>query len=94
MGAADLQRVFEHLSGAILTELDSRDHTVDELREFGPDIRLLLKLRKSVEMDLAIQKPDDEQPASAFPANKKGNGVAKKAIRRKGLLPNHWTGNG
>src|SRR6188768_1313504 len=39
MGNAYLQRVFEHLGTAILDELDTRAHTVEEFREFSPEIR-------------------------------------------------------
>ena len=93
MGTADLQRVFEHLSGAILAELDNREHTVDEFRELGSDIRLLLKIRKSIEVDLTFQAPDVGQPASAFAAKRNVKGLAKEAIRRNGLLPDRWLKN-
>ena len=72
MGNAYLQRVFEHLGAAVLDELDSRPHTVEELREFGPEIRLLVKLRNSIETDLAFQAPDAGQQAAAFPHQHEG----------------------
>jgi hypothetical protein len=93
MGNADLQRIFDHLSTAILDVMDSRKHSVDELREFSPDIRLLLKLRKSIETDLAVQTPDVEQPAASFAANMTAKGITNEAIRKHGLVPKHWFKN-
>lgn len=94
MGNADLQRVFEHLSAAILDELDSRAHTVDELREFSPEIRLLLKLRKSIETDLAVQPPDAGQQAAAFPQRMQGTGLdIQLAAGKRDLLPKRWMAN-
>jgi hypothetical protein len=89
MGNADLQRVFDHLSAAILEVMDSRKHTVDELREFSPDIRLLLKLRKSIETDIAIQTQDVEGPAS-FAANRMTKGFANDPVHKNGLIPKRW----
>jgi hypothetical protein len=94
MGNAYLQRVFEHLGAAILDELDSRAHTVDELREFGPEIRLLVKLRNSIETDLAVQPPDAGQQAAAFPHSRKGKGLdTKVATGKRDLLPKRWMAN-
>ena len=95
MGNAHLQRVFEHLGAAILDELDSRAHTVEEFREFGPEIRLLVKLRNSIETDLAFQPPGDGQQAAAFQHSMKGNGFdTKLATRKRDLLPKGWRANG
>lgn len=93
MGNADLQRIFDHLSAAILDVMDSRKHTVDELRELSPDIRLLLKLRKSIETDLAVQTPHVEQPAASFAANGMAKGITNETIRKNGLVPKRWFGN-
>jgi hypothetical protein len=83
------------LGAAILDELDSRAHTVEELREYAPEIRLLVKLRNSVEADLAFQANDAGQQAAAIPHRKKGNGLDTKAATSKGdLLPNRWMANG
>ena len=93
MGNAYFQRVFEHLGAAILDELDSRAHTVEELREFGPEIRLLVKLRNAIETDLAVQPPDPRQQAAAFP-HMKGKGFdTQLATSKRDLLPKRWRAN-
>ena len=94
MGNAYLQRVFEHLGAAILDELDSRAHTVEELRELGPEIRLLVKLRNSIETDLSVQPPDAGQQAAAFPHSMKGKGLdTKVATGKRDLLRKRWMAN-
>ena len=94
MGNAHLQRVFEHLGAAILDELDGRTHTVEELRELGPEIRLLVKLRNSIETDIAVQPPDAGQQAAAFPHRQKGKGLdTQLATSKRDLLPKRWMAN-
>ena len=83
MGNAYFQRIFEHLGAAILDELDSRAHTVEELRELAPEIRLLVKLRNSIETDLAFQGTNIDPPAAARPSGMKGN---RRALEARGDL--------
>ena len=67
---------------------------VDELRELSPEIRLLVKLRKSIETDLAIQPPDAGRQVAAFPPSLKGKGLdTRLATGNRDLLPKRWTGN-
>jgi len=66
MGNASLQRIFEHLNAALLDELYSKAHTLEEMREISPEIRLLLKLRKSIETGFAFQLHDAEQHAATY----------------------------
>jgi hypothetical protein len=88
MGNAHFQRVFEHLGAAILEELDSHPHSVQEIREFEPEIRLLVKLRNSMETDLEVQPPEAGRPAAAFPHRMTGKGLdAKVASSKRDLLP-------
>ena len=94
MGNASFQRIFEHLGAALLDELDSRDHTVAELREYEPEIRLLVKLRNSIETDLDPQLPEAGQQAAAFPRPMKSKGLRTKvATSKRDLLPKRWMGN-
>ncbi len=87
MGNAYFQRVFEHLGAALLDELDCRAHTVEELREFGPDIRLLVKLRNAIETDLAVQLPDAGQQAMTSQHRMQGNGLdTRMATRKRDLM--------
>src|SRR4051794_3927096 len=58
MGSAVLQRVFEDLGAAVLEVLDTHPHTLDNLRELTPEIRLMLSLRNAIEKDLDIQTHD------------------------------------
>ena len=68
---------------------------VEELREFSPEIRLLVKLRNSIQADLAFQANDAGQQAAAIPLRKKGNGLdTKAATSKRDLLPNRWMANG
>jgi hypothetical protein len=93
MGNATLQRIFEHLGAAILEEMDSRPHTLEELREFEPGIRLMVKLRNCVETDLALQPPDAAQQA-AFRHHMNGQRLdTKLAAGKRDLLPKRWTGH-
>lgn len=93
MGNASLQRVFEHLGAAIVEELDSRPHTVGEIRELEPEIRLLVKIRNSIETDLAVQTSDAERPATAFPPTRPAKGITNGPVRTRDLVPKRWMGN-
>jgi hypothetical protein len=91
MGNAHFQRVFEHLGAAILEELDSHPHSVEELREFGPEIRLLVKLRSAIETDLEVQPPEAETPAAAFSGRIQGTGLDTRLVSgKRDLLPKRW----
>jgi hypothetical protein len=90
MGAASCQRIFEHLGTAVLDELDSRPHSVEEIREYEPEIRLLVKLRHAVEADVAFQGNDAGQQAAALPHRKKGN---RWASSKGDLLSNRRAAN-
>ena len=93
-GNADFQRIFDLLSAAIFDELDSRGHTIEVLRELAPEIRLLVKLRNSIALDLAVQPPDAGQQAAAFPRSMNGKGLdTKAATSKRDLLPKRWPGN-
>jgi hypothetical protein len=71
--------------------MDSRPHTVEELRELRPEIRLLVQLRNTIETDLAVQPPDAGQQAAAFSRSMKGNGFdTKLATSKRDLLPKRW----
>ena len=95
MGGAFCQRIFEPLGPAVLVELDSHPHTVEEIREYEPEIRLLVKLRNSVEADLAFQANDAGPPTAAIPHRKKGNGPdTKAATSKRNMLPNRWMAKG
>jgi hypothetical protein len=93
IGNASLQRMFEHLGAALLDELDSHPHTVEELRELEPEMRLLVKLRKSIETGIALQSlGTDQQPA--FPHNTRGKSRdTKLTTGKRDLLPKRWTEN-
>lgn len=94
LGNASLQRVFEHLGKALLDAMDGHPHTVDELRELSPEIRLLVKLRKLIETDLAIQPSDAGQQVAAFPHAMQGKRLDTKiATGKRDLLPRRWTRN-
>jgi hypothetical protein len=94
MGNADFQRIFEHASTAVLEELDSHPHTVEEIRELAPDIRLLIKLRDSMEWDLEGGSPDGEQPVAAVPAGRKAKGLPGVTGGKSQLLPKRWNSTG
>lgn len=92
MGTSSLQRVFEHLGNALLDELDSHTHKLEEVREYTPEIRLLVKLRNAIEADLEFQSADTEPPATAFPHNRKSTGQDTKVpTSQRDLLPKRWT---
>jgi hypothetical protein len=94
MGTAYLQRVFEHLGAALLDELDSYAHPVEELREYEPEIRLLVKLPSAIETDLAVQPPDAGQQAVPFPHSVKGKWLdTKLAAGKRDLLAKRWMAN-
>jgi hypothetical protein len=93
MGNADLQRIFEHLGAAILDAIDSRSHTVEELRELAPDIRLLVKLRNAIETDLAFQSTDITSQGAALPHGMRPNRPhAKEPTNKRDLVPKSWSG--
>ncbi len=93
IGNASLQRVFEHLGAALLGELDSRAHTLEEIREYRPEIGLMVKLRKSIETDLEFHFPDAGQQGAAF-SRRIQNGLDNKvATRKRELLPKRWMDN-
>lgn len=88
IGNASFQRVFEHLGAAVLEELDSHAHTVDEFRKIGPEIRLLVKLRNTIETDLAVQSHNAAQQEMPFRHGPRDNGPSSKlAARMHELLP-------
>lgn len=93
IGNADFQRVFEHLGAAILDELDSRTPTVDAFRELGPEIRLLVKIRNSIETDLAVHTADAGRPATAFPPTRPAKGITNGPVRDRALVPKRWIEN-
>jgi hypothetical protein len=66
MGNASLQRVFEQYGQALIDAFEGRDPTLEEMRQYSSDIRLLLKVRKSIETDIALQTAHADQSASAF----------------------------
>jgi hypothetical protein len=95
MGAAFCQRIFEHVGTAVLEELDSQPHSVEEIREYEPVFNLLIKFRKSVEADLAFQAHYAGQQSAAIPKRKKGNRLETKAATgKRDLLPKRWMANG
>jgi hypothetical protein len=72
MGNADLQRIFESLGTAVLEQIESGSKSIEEFRELGPEIRLLVKLRKAIEVDVALQALETEQQPSRLPRALKG----------------------
>jgi hypothetical protein len=81
MGTSYLAQVFEHLGKAVLDELENQPTMLTALREVGPDIRLLLKLRSAIETDLDFQNQvSGEQPMGLSGPTK--NGALKQAGRR------------
>ena len=93
IGNAHFQRIFEHLGSAVLDVIDSGPQTVEQLRELAPEIRLMLKLRNAIEADLAVQSPDADQHAAAFPRGAKPKGIGSKvATTKRELLPKRWKG--
>lgn len=94
MGTAYLQRIFEHLGAAVLDVMDSHPHSVQELRELRPEIRLLVQLRKTIETDLEVQSSDAGDQPSVFPQSLKHKGLdANLATSKRGLLPKRWRVN-
>jgi hypothetical protein len=90
MGAAFCQRIFEHLGTAVLDELDRFPHSVEEFREYEPEIRLLAKLRKSIEQDLTLQAHETPQQGP-MPHRKKGNVLPTKTVTSKrDLTATRW----
>ena len=89
MGTAYLQRIIEHLGAAVLEEMDSHPHTIQELREFRPEIRLLVQLRNAVETDREVQTLEAGDQAEGFASGLKLKGVASK----RGLLPKRFRAN-
>ena len=67
IGNADFQRIFEHLGTAILEQIEAGSKSIEEFRELGPEIRLLVKIRKAIETDVALQSLEAEQQPTAFP---------------------------
>jgi hypothetical protein len=93
MGNAYFQRIFEHLGKAVLDVIDSRPHTVAEMREYAPEIRLLVKLRNAIETDLVVQPPDVERHAAALPRGAKSKVCGTEmATSERELLPKRWRG--
>ena len=91
MGNAYLQRIFEHLGAAVLDAMDNGPHTVADLREYAPEIRLLLKMRNAIETDLVVQSLDAAQHAAALPRGAKSKVYgAKMATGQRELLAKRW----
>jgi hypothetical protein len=85
IGNAHLQRIFEHLSTAILEELESRGGSFEAICELNPHMRLLVKMRSSVEKVFAVQPPNDGQQ---FSQGGMGIGVNNNlANSKRKLLP-------
>ena len=94
MGSASFQRMFEHLSEAIVNRLDSYPHTLEEVRELSPEMRLALKLWSTVETDLTLQTSDTGQQATAFPPSRNGTRLdTNLTTNKRGLVPKRWSGN-
>jgi hypothetical protein len=50
-----------------LEQIKVGSKSIEELRELGPEIRLLVKIRKAIETDVALQSLEAEQQPTAFP---------------------------
>jgi hypothetical protein len=90
IGNADFQRMFETLGTAILEQIEAGSKSIKELRELGPDIRLLVKIRKAIETDVALQTLAAEQQPSALPRRLKSKELeARSGGSFKHRLPRH-----
>jgi hypothetical protein len=89
-GCADLQRVLGHYSKALLQQLESREHTWEEIRELEPTVRLLLKLQAAVALDLAVDSETNERPPSKARKSRKPKGISLRAKPNgRERLPKH-----
>jgi hypothetical protein len=75
MGNAYFQRVFEHLGAAILDELDSRAHTVEELREFAREFACWsnceIQLRQILQFSLPMPGNRQRRSVASDPRSEK-----------------------
>ncbi len=83
MGTSHLAKLFEHLGKAVLDDLESQAPTLTALREVGPEIRLLLKLRSAMETDLEFQHHVMGEQPMALPGTTRNGTLNKQAGRRQ-----------
>ena len=94
MGSADLQRIFEYMSAAILAQLESQAPTLEGIREVAPVIRILVKVRTAIETDLPFQDADAGWQAANKARSKIGKGIGPKfAASTHDQLPKRWQPN-
>jgi hypothetical protein len=85
MGNADMQRMCEYVGAAILERLDCGTKSIEEIREVSPEMRLLVKMRKSIETDLALHLLEGEQQPTAYPHRRSNNDLEIKPVSRRSL---------
>jgi hypothetical protein len=90
-GTADLQRIFERLSEAVSHQLDAEAPTLVECRSLEPTIRLLLRLREGVALDLAVQDQTDEYSSASSLKRPKPKGITlTPKSRSRDRSANDW----
>jgi hypothetical protein len=90
LGNADFQRIFECLGTAVLEQLEAGSKSIEEIRELEPEIRLLVKIRKAIETDVALQAREAEQQPSALPRCRNSKELeGRPGSRFKHHLPRH-----
>ncbi len=72
LGATYLQQIYLHLGHAVVDTLESGSGSLEEIRDLKSEIGLLVKLRKSIETDIALHHRELEQETIALPRTRHG----------------------
>jgi hypothetical protein len=90
MGTSHFAKLFELLGKAVLDDLESQTPSLSALREVGPEIRLLLKIRSAIEADFAFQQEVIGEQAMALPRATRNGALDKRPFRfQRGVVPRH-----
>jgi hypothetical protein len=54
MQNASLARIFERLSAAVVKELNSKNHSLQDIREYTTEIKSLVQIQRNIELDRSL----------------------------------------
>jgi hypothetical protein len=92
MGNANLLRVTERLTPAVLETLDSEPPTIDVAREIAPVVRLMIRVQALVDSDRAMERMEGGRDSLSY----RKKGIALDVDRNSTdrlLAPKRWSAN-